>query len=175
MFQHLIYAVKIMDEIPSLETGLCITTGHDTDLWQSTAKKTKKSTSSSNARVNQARQAQADKARAAAASASVMAEKVEAAKSLAKSAQTALVHSAQALQVIFRICEVARASVYSLTASMLSLTLPLAKVEASSTFKRNIKTYITLTISNNNHLFLNVLFDKVLNVSLLWRKNALKI
>lgn len=113
-----------------------------------THKKSKKLTGSSNARLNQERQAQADKARAAAASATVMAEKVEAAKELAKSTEEALRNSDRALRLISRLSNVAPAGIHSLSASMLSLTMPLARIEALESVCRDAVGAFAQTSSN---------------------------
>lgn len=89
----------------------------------------KKSSNAANARANQRKQAAVDRARAAAATATVAVEKAKAAEPIAKAARHALLLADIALRAISAISSVAPRGVHNLLARMLSIVLPLAKLE----------------------------------------------
>lgn len=106
-------------------------------------KKAKKPVGSLNPRQNQQKQAASDRARAAAASASAAAEKTRAAKEVATAASNTIQLSRVALLCIRYVARTAPYGVHNLSAALLSLILPLARLEVLEQYCRSALTALT--------------------------------
>ena len=114
----------------------------------SSARKSSKKSTASNARANQQKQAAIDRARAAAASASAAAEKAKAAEPVARAAKHALSLGDVALRTIAALSRVAPNGVRSVMGRMLSVALPLARLEDLEQSSRQAITALVETSSS---------------------------